>query len=43
MAVIYDESRKIFRLIIANSEYQMKVDDIGLLIHNYYRSIQDVE
>ncbi len=36
MAIIFDESRKIFRLMTANSEYQMKVDDIGVLIHNYY-------
>ncbi len=36
MAIIFDESRNIFRLITANSEYQIKKDDIGLLIHNYY-------
>lgn len=36
MAIIYDESRNIFRLLTAHSEYQMKVDDIGLVLHNYY-------
>jgi len=36
MAIIFDESREIFRLLTANSEYQMKVDDIGVLLHNYY-------
>ncbi|SFG42983.1 alpha-galactosidase [Oribacterium sp. WCC10] len=36
MAITYDESKKIFTLTTNNSEYQMKVDDIGLLLHTYY-------
>ena len=36
MAITLDESKKLFRLTTKNTEYQMQVDDIGLIIHNYY-------
>ena len=36
MAIIFDEKGKIFFLITENSEYQMKVDEYGMLLHSYY-------
>jgi len=36
MAIIYNEENKLFRLLTKNSEYQIKIDDIGLAIHTYY-------
>nr|MCR5627228.1 alpha-galactosidase [Lachnospiraceae bacterium] len=36
MAVVYEKEKNLFRLLTKNSEYQIKVDDIGLVIHNYY-------
>ena len=36
MAITFEESKKLFRLTTKNTEYQMQVDEIGLLIHNYY-------
>ncbi|MCR5007017.1 MAG: alpha-galactosidase [Oribacterium sp.] len=36
MAIVFDETGKYFRLLTKNTEYQMKIDDIGLLLHTYY-------
>ena len=36
MAIVYDEANKYFRLLTKNSEYQIKIDEVGLAIHTYY-------
>jgi len=36
MAILIDESRKVFTIHTDNSTYQMKVDDYGFLLHLYY-------
>ncbi|MDE7327502.1 MAG: alpha-galactosidase [Lachnospiraceae bacterium] len=36
MAVVYNETKKIFSLHTRNSTYQMKADDYGYLLHLYY-------
>lgn len=36
MAIIFDESKKIFTLVTKNSSYQMIVGEYGFLLHLYY-------
>lgn len=36
MAVLLDENKTLFTLYTKNSMYQMKVDNLGVLLHTYY-------
>ena len=36
MSIKYDETARLFHLKTKSSSYQMKVDDMGLLLHLYY-------
>lgn len=36
MAVVFDEKKALFTLYTKNSMYQMKKDDLGVLLHTYY-------
>ena len=36
MSIIYQEKKRLFSLQTKNSEYQMKVDELGFLQHLYY-------
>ena len=38
MAIILNESSNLFTLHTKNSTYQMKVDELGTLVHTYYGS-----
>ena len=38
MAIIVDQGKNIFTLHTKNSTYQMKVDELGFLLHTYYGS-----
>lgn len=38
MSIRFDESKKLFYLETKHSMYQMKVNDIGILLHTYYGS-----
>ena len=36
MAILLDEKNRLFSLCTKNSMYQMKVDNLGVLLHTYY-------
>ena len=36
MAVVFDEKKALFTMYTKNSMYQMKKDDLGVLLHTYY-------
>ena len=36
MAILLDENKRLFSLCTKNSMYQMKVDNLGVLLHTYY-------
>ncbi len=36
MSIVFNEEQKLFSLITQNTEYQIKINDIGMLIHTYY-------
>lgn len=36
MSIVFDTSKKIFRLNTRNTEYQIKIDEYGLVLHTYY-------
>ena len=36
MSIRFDEDKKIFFLTTKNSEYQIKIDEFGMLFHTYY-------
>ncbi|WP_035769809.1 alpha-galactosidase [Butyrivibrio sp. NC2002] len=41
MAIRFDEKRKIFFLNTKNTEYQIKINDIGMVLHTYYGASVD--
>ena len=36
MSILFDESRKLFCLTTDNTEYQIKINEINVLLHTYY-------
>ena len=36
MGIRFDESKKVFQLETKNTQYQIKIDEIGLVLHTYY-------
>ncbi len=38
MAIVFDEKSKVFFLTTSNTEYQMKINEYGMLLHTYYGS-----
>ena len=41
MAIIRNDTDKTFTLVTKNTMYQMKVDEIGVLVHTYYGAKMD--
>ena len=36
MSIVFDEKSKVFSLITRNTEYQIKISEIGVALHTYY-------
>ena len=36
MAIVFNEKEKFFSLVTKNTEYQIKINNIGMLLHTYY-------
>ncbi len=36
MSIVFDEKSKVFSLITRNTEYQIKISEIGVVLHTYY-------
>ena len=42
MAIKKDTTGKLFTLLTNNSMYQMKVDDLGFLVHTWFEKDTDI-
>ena len=36
MSIVFDEKSKVFCLVTRNTEYQIKINEIGIVLHTYY-------
>ena len=36
MSIVFDEKSKFFSLMTKNTEYQIKINELGMVLHTYY-------